>query len=130
MTKIYTKILTVLVLLLANAGAYAQVTVTNPANTTPGLAATYADLAAAITDLNIQTDITGPVIITLDVGNPQTSPAGGYVINASLPAASATNTVSISGNNNIITAPTNHTVGAINDAIFKIIGSDFIILQN
>ena len=130
MTKIYTKIFTGLLLLLANAGAYAQVTVTNPANTTPGLSATYADLATAITDLNTQTDITGPVVITLDAANPQTSPAGGYVINASLPGASATNTVTISGSNNIITAPTNHTVGAINDAFFKIIGSDYIILQN
>ena len=130
MTKIYTKIFTGLLILLANAGAYAQVTVINPANTTPGLAATYADLAAAITDLNIQTDITGPVVITLDAANPQTAPAGGYVINASLPGASAINTVTINGSNNLITAPTNHTVGALTDAFFKIIGSDFIILQN
>ncbi len=130
MTKIYTKIFTGLLLLLANAGAYAQVTVTNPANTLPGLSATYADLAAAITDLNIQTDITGPVVITLDAANPQTAPAGGYVINAALTGASATNTVTISGSNNIITAPTSHTVGALTDAFFKIIGSDFIILQN
>lgn len=130
MKKIYTKLLALLCLLIAHAGVYAQVTVTNPANTTPGLAATYTDLAAAIADLNLQTDISGPVVITLDAANPQTSPAGGYEIRPSLTGASATNTVTISGSNNIVTAPTNHTVGALTDAFFKIIGSDFIILQN
>lgn len=130
MTKIYTKILTLLFVLLANAGAYAQVTVTNPANTTPGLAPSYASLELAIADLNLQTDITGPVVITLDVANPQTAPAGGYVINASLPGASAVNTITLSGSNNMITASASHAVGALNDGFFKIIGADFILLQN
>src|SRR5688572_2129326 len=121
MKKIYTKILVGALAMLGTAGAYAQVTVTNPGNTTPGLAASYADLATAITDLNLQTSIAGAVTITLDPANPQTAPAGGYAITATLAGASATNTVTISGSSNLITAPTNHTVGALTDAFFKII---------
>ncbi len=109
--------------------AAAQVTVTNPGNTTPGLAASYGDLATAITDLNAQTAISGPVTITLDPANPQTAPSGGYAITASLAGASATNTVTIAGSANTITAPITHTVGALNDGIFKIIGSDFITIS-
>jgi hypothetical protein len=40
----------------------------------------YADLAAAITDLNTQGVGVGGVVINLVAGNPQTAPAGGYVI--------------------------------------------------
>ncbi len=61
MRKIYLLMLAICFAAMANA----QVTVTNPGNTTPGLAATYASLAAAITDLNLQTAISGPVTITL-----------------------------------------------------------------
>ncbi|HPH86173.1 MAG TPA: hypothetical protein PLC48_11970, partial [Ferruginibacter sp.] len=109
----------------------AQVTVTNPGNTTPGLAASYLTLADAITALNTQTAITGPVTITLDPGNPQTNPAGGYAITASLSGASAVNQVTITGSGNTITAPSPAgTAGALNDAIFKFIGADFMTLSN
>ncbi len=107
--------------------ASAQVTVTNPANTTPGLAATYTDLALAITDLNAQTAISGPVTITLTAGNPQTAPAGGYSISALLTGASAVNTVTIDGSANTITAGVG--VSTTTDAIFKLIGVDFLTLQ-
>lgn len=111
--------------------AAAQVTVTNPGNTTPGLALTYGSLAAAITDLNTQTAISGPVTITLDSGNPQTAPSGGYAITALLTGASAANTVTIEGSANIITAASPAgAVGALNDGFFKFIGSDFMTLQN
>lgn len=111
--------------------AMAQVTVTNPGNTTPGLAATYTSLANAITALNAQTAISGPVTISLTAGNPQTAPSGGYAITAILTGASSTNTVTINGNGNTITAPNPAgTAGNLNDAIFKFIGSDFMTLQN
>ncbi len=129
MRNIFSKLFIGLLFVLGTVSVNAQVTVTNPGNTTPGLAATYASLAAAITDFNLQTAISGPVIITLDAANPQTSPAGGYSITPILAGASSTNTVTFEGSANTITAPTTHTVGALNDAIFKIIGSDYIIIQ-
>jgi hypothetical protein len=110
-------------------GANAQVTVTNPGNTTPGLAATYTSLADAVTALNAQTAISGPVTITLDPSNPQTAPAGGYIITATLTGASNTNRVTFAGSGNTITASAAHTVGAINDGIIKIHGSDFITIS-
>ena len=108
---------------------FGQVTVTNPANTTPNLAATYTSLANAITALSGITSINGPVIITLDAGNPQTAPAGGYVIQFTA-VTTAANNITIAGNNNIITAFTPQTTGSINDAIFKLIGADYITIRD
>jgi len=130
MRKIYLVLLAVCFAAMANA----QVTVTNPGNTTPGLAATYTSLQLAIADLNVQTTITGPVIITLDPGNPQTAPVGGYLINPVLTGASATNTITFAGSSNTITAGLQVAGGtaaiASNDAVFKIIGGDWITIQN
>ncbi len=130
--KIFTRICIFAGLFLLVQGSMtAQVTVTNPGNTTPGLMATYTTLAAAITDLNAQTAISGPVTITLAASNPQTCPAGGYSITALLTGASSINTVTITGSGNTITAPSPAgTAGNLNDAIFKFIGSDFMTLQN
>ncbi len=94
-------------------------------NSGSGLAATYANLADAITALNAAT-ITDPVIITLDALNPQTAPAGGYSITAS---GSATNTIVIHGSSNTITAPSPQATGQLYDALFKIIGGDFITIE-
>ncbi|MGI8964859.1 MAG: beta strand repeat-containing protein, partial [Limisphaerales bacterium] len=114
--------------LLMGSVASAQVVVTNPGNTTPGLAATYTSLALAITDLNAQTAISGPVTITL-TGN-EIAPAGGYSITAIPSGASATNNIVIQGSSSTITASAALTSGALNDAIFKLIGADFITIQN
>ncbi|MEX1201862.1 MAG: hypothetical protein WEA59_01360, partial [Ferruginibacter sp.] len=130
MKKIYTKLLMGFLFFIGTMSANAQVTVTNPSNTTPGLAATYATLDAAIIDLNLQTAISGPVTITLDASNPQTTPAGGYSITAILAGASATNTLTIAGSGNTITAFSPQTVNSRNDAIFKIIGGDFITISS
>lgn len=108
-----------------------QVTVTGNANATPAMAATYTSLANAITALNTVTNISGPIIITLNAGNPQTAPAGGYAINFT---AATTNvgsrTVTITGNNNTITASAALTSGVLTDAIFKIVGPNFVTIQN
>ena len=76
----------------------------------------------------LQTAISGPVIITL-TGN-ETAPAGGYSITAIPTGASATNNIVIQGSSSTITAFTPQTVGNINDAIFKLIGADWITIQN
>ena len=104
------------------------VTVTNPTNTTPNLAATYTSLANAITALNTITSISGPVTITLNAGNPQPAPAGGYAIQFAA-VTTALTPIIITGNNNTITAFTPQVTGRIYDAIFKIIGADYITIQ-
>ncbi|MFN8246178.1 MAG: hypothetical protein U0T56_07345 [Ferruginibacter sp.] len=107
----------------------AQVTVTNPANTTPNLAASYTSLANAITALNGITAISGPVTISLAAGNPQTAPVGGYALTFSA-ATTATNNIVIEGNGNTITSNGGLTVNVFTDAIFKLIGVDYVTLQN
>jgi hypothetical protein len=93
-------------------------------NSGSGLAASYTSLADAITALNAAT-ISSPVVITLS--GDETAPAGGFSITAS---GDATNTIIIEGSSSTITASASHTVGAINDAIFKIIGGDYITIRN
>ena len=108
--------------------SFGQVVVTNPGNTTPALAATYTSLTNAVTALNATTNISGPVIITL-TGN-ETAPAGGYSITAIPAGASAVNNITIQGSGSIITANAALTAGNLNDAIFKLIGADFITIQS
>jgi hypothetical protein len=87
----------------------------------------YADLAAAITDLNAQGVGAGGVTLNLLAGNPQTAPAGGYSITTL--TGTAADQITLSGNGNAITASAAHTVGALNDAVFKIIGADWVTIQ-
>src|SRR6188768_820999 len=89
--------------LITNESNGQVVSVTNPTNTTPNLSATYGSLAAALTDLNTITAISGPVTITLNAANPQTPPPGGYVINFTA-ATTAVNNVTVTGSDNTITA--------------------------
>jgi hypothetical protein len=95
-------------------------------NSGSGLNPTYPDLDSAITALNGAT-ISSPVVITLDPVNPQTAPVGGYAITAQ---GDATNTILIQGSGNTITASGALVAGVLNDAIFKLVGADYITLQN
>ncbi|MBK8227825.1 MAG: hypothetical protein IPK70_11705 [Flavobacteriales bacterium] len=92
-----------------------------------GLALSYPDLATAITALNGVGTATSPTVITLDPANPQTAPAGGYTITAT---GDATNTITIAGSGNTITSSTALVVGSLHDAIFEIIGGDYITIEN
>jgi hypothetical protein len=122
------KLFTLLMVILSSWG-WGQVTVTDPGNTTPAMSATYASLALAITDVNNRTSISGPVTITLDASTPQTAPAGGYSItNTAITGGSNTNRFIFDGGGNIITAGVG--TSTTTDAFFKIIGADFITLQN
>lgn len=93
-------------------------------NSGSGLNPTYPDLATAITALNAAF-ISSPVVITL-AGN-ETAPAGGYSITAQ---GTITNTIQIIGNASTITAPTPQTSGVLTDAIFKLVGADFVTIRN
>ena len=120
MKKIYTFILGIVLTGLFVINANAQVTT----NSGSGLAPTYGSLALAITALNSAT-ITGPVVITL-TGN-ETAPAGGYSITQL--GGSATNTITIQGSSSTVTAYSPQVAGQKYDAIFKIVGGDWITIQ-
>jgi hypothetical protein len=95
----------------------------------------YATLQAAITALNTSGVGAGGVIFNVVAGNPQTAPAGGYVIGGTGSAilsgggvTSSTKTVRIQGNSNSITAFSPQAAGNVNDAIIKLIGADWITI--
>ncbi|MBK7909741.1 GEVED domain-containing protein [Candidatus Pollutiaquabacter sp.] len=93
-------------------------------NSGSGLAPSYSDLATAITALNGAT-ISSPVVITLTAN--ETAPAGGYSITAQ---GSSANTITIDGGGFTITANGTLTAGALNDALIKLVGADFVTIQN
>ncbi|MFN5982802.1 MAG: T9SS type A sorting domain-containing protein [Fluviicola sp.] len=112
--------LLLLVVLLVTNQSYAQLTGTR---NIPG---DYADLAAAITDLNTQGVGAGGVTFNLIAGNPQTAPAGGYVITAT---GTLADQITFTGNGNTVTASNALVAGQLFDGIIKIVGGDFITVQ-
>ena len=90
---------------------------------TGNAAGTYGSLAAAFTAL--PATLTANTVVTLNAGNPQTAPVGGYSITTT---GTASFSLTINGSNNTITAPA-QTAASLNDAIFKIIGGDYITIQ-
>ncbi|TAH38405.1 MAG: hypothetical protein EYC69_14720 [Bacteroidetes bacterium] len=119
-------------LFATNTNAQIAVTVTNPTNTTPNLAASYTDLATAITALN-GVVMTGPVTLTLS--GTETAPIKGYVLGTTGLSGSmnVTNTLTINGGG---TATINAGVGTAAspnsttpDAMFNILGCDYVTLD-
>lgn len=121
MKKIYLLFLSVLPVTFCNA----QLTGTK---TIPG---DYATLALAITDLNTVGVGAGGVTINMNIG--ETAPAGGYVIGGVgslvLTTSSVANPIVINGVASTITAPTPQASGNLNDAIFKLIGADWVTIN-
>lgn len=107
-------------LALASIGAFAQV------SGTKNIPGDYATLAAAITDVNGNGVGAGGVTLNLLAGNPQTTPVGGYSITAT---GTVADPIAITCNGNTITAFTPQTPGALNDAIFKLIGADYVTID-
>lgn len=103
------------------------VNVTNPANTTPNLSSSYTSLANAVNALNTITAISGPVILTCTAGS-ETAPAGGYVISY-LATTTASNNVKILGTGVTITASNAQSIGSFHDAIFEVLGADYLTIQ-
>ena len=113
------KLAFLLIIALFSVAANAQVTT----NSGSGLAATYPTLKDAIDALNLAT-ISSPVAITL-TGN-ETAPVGGYAITAS---GTVANAILIKGVTSTITANGSLVAGTFTDAIFKIIGGDYITID-
>ncbi|XZF13385.1 T9SS type A sorting domain-containing protein [Chitinophagaceae bacterium MMS25-I14] len=91
--------------------------------------ATYANLGAVITALNTQGVGAGGVIINLTAGNPQTAPSGGYLLGSTTLNASTsiTQTITINGNGNTVTAPVGTSTSL--DGIFIIRGTDYVSIN-
>lgn len=110
------------------------VTVTNPGNTTPNLAASYSSFASALTDLNAVSAMTGPVILTLSTGS-ETAPIKGFVIGSATlnPVLSATNTVTINTSGGTVTI--NAGIGtatpstASPDGMLYLNGADYVTID-
>lgn len=120
--KITTSFVIVLLYLIEIHNANAQLTGTK------NILGDYATLENAINDLNTQGVGTGGVTLNLIASNPQTAPSGGYAITTL--SGSASDQIIIEGNSNTITSFSPQTTGALNDAIFKIIGSDYVTIRN
>jgi hypothetical protein len=108
--------------------AQLSVTVTNPSNATPALAASYTTLADAVTALSASIAFSGQVILTC-AGTSEVAPNGGYLIQFT-GATTGTNNVIIDGASTTVTAAAAPTIGVRSDAIFKIIGSDYVTIRN
>jgi hypothetical protein len=108
-------------LLVATFYSFAQVTT----NGGGGLNANYPSLASAITALNgLGTPATS---VLINVTNDEVAPAGGFLITATGgPFANIT----IDGGGKKLTASPAHGAGSLTDAVIKVVGGDFIILQN
>ena len=121
-------ILMLLFVLFAGSNALGQVTVTASTGTT--LSASYTTLAAAITAINDGTTHTGTVLCQVIAGHTEIAPAGGFAITAT---GSTGNTITFvkngSGVNPEFTASPALTAGSLTDAVFKIVGSDFITID-
>jgi gliding motility-associated-like protein len=105
-----------------------SVTVTGNTNASPNLNPTYTSLASAVSALNSVTTFSGPVTLTCEAGN-ETAPAGGYEIQFSGTTTSI-NTVVINTSGVVnITASASNTLGSLTDALFKIIGCDYVSIS-
>lgn len=93
-------------------------------NGASGMLASYGSLAGALSDLNAIGTVTANVVITLE--DNETAPVGGYTITATGTAGA---TITINGAAFTITAA-QQTGGSTNDAVFKIIGSDYLTLRD
>jgi hypothetical protein len=91
----------------------------------------YASIAAFVTDLNTQGVGAGGVMLDIPSGYTETAPAGGFLITAT---GTSGNNIIITSTGGaplpIITASSSLTAGLLNDAIFKIVGGDYITISN
>jgi hypothetical protein len=109
---------------LQSFNAFAQLTGTKTVG--GGGTPDYATIALAISDLNAQGVGPGGVTFNVAAIHTETAPANGYIITAT---GTSTNTIVFQGNGSTITAGL-QTAGTQHDAIFKIVGGDYITIQN
>ncbi|HLO54419.1 MAG TPA: hypothetical protein VK169_09030 [Saprospiraceae bacterium] len=94
------------------------------------MSATYATLATAVSAVNGGTH-TGTIVCTVNDGYTETAPTGGFSITAT---GTVSNTITFTRSNSggsrpVFTAFLNPPAGQRNDAVFKIIGGDYITID-
>ncbi len=91
----------------------------------------FSTVAAAITYVNTNgTSGTGDVRFNIAAGYTETAPVGGFSITASgVPSRRIVFAKSGSGVNPTFTAATGLTAGSLTDAIFKLVGADYVTLD-
>ncbi|MBC7411579.1 MAG: hypothetical protein H7331_03895, partial [Bacteroidia bacterium] len=99
-------------------------------NITIGTTAGYATLANAVDSLNLY-GVTVPTTIKIPVGYIETAPVGGFRITATGTIANPIIITGLTGGAKpVITANTTNIAGTLTDAIIKIVGGDFITINN
>lgn len=106
-----------------------SVTVTGNTNATPALAGSYSSLADAITDLNLVTSLSGPVVFELAAGTSENTAAQYNITLAGDLANAITFQKSGVGANPVLNrtdagSNTTSTVGGLGDAVIRIDGTD------
>lgn len=132
MRKIYLMLLALCFAAVTN--AQISVTVTGNTNTTPNLAASYSSMAAAITDLNLVTSMSGPVVFGLAAGTTESVTSQLTITTAGNASYSITFQKSGAGANPKVTrtdagSNTTSTLGGLGDGIIRIDGTDNIIFD-
>ena len=92
--------------------------------------ANYPSIDAFIADLNLVGVGPGGVTLSVPAGYTETAPAGGFVITATGTAADQITIAGAGLPQPVITASGTLTAGALNDGIFKLIGSDYVTIAN
>lgn len=130
MRKVYLLLTAVFSLFFLQVKSQITVTVTGNTNTTPNLLASYPNLAAALTDLNAVTAMSGPVSMAL-TGSEIVPPTGLTIGSASLnPALSSTNTITITGPATLTAGVGTATpASAAPDGILALNGADYITIN-
>ncbi len=121
--------LVLIFLMLFTLFAEAQVTVTSTTGSASP-SSSYTTLEIALGKINDGVSHTGTIVCDVLAGHIETAPATGYLITATgTAAAPITFQKSGSGVNPKFTGNSLVTSGALNDAIFKIVGADFITID-
>ncbi|MEW6772433.1 MAG: T9SS type A sorting domain-containing protein [Bacteroidota bacterium] len=114
------KLITTIIAGLSSASLFAQL------NGTYNIPGSYASLAAAISDLNLQ-GISGPVTFSIVGPYAETSPVGGYTITATGTSANPITITATGGATITAYAGGTGTPGtAVQDGIFHVAGGDYI----
>ncbi len=127
-TKLMGFVLLFMLSLFGSYQGFAQINVTSSSGS--ATVASYTSLEAAITAINDGSIHSGTVLCAVAAGYTETAPAGGFVITAT---GSAGNTITFAksgaGANPLFTASGTLTAGSLTDAVFKIMGGDYITID-
>jgi|GEM_PF-4771354 len=120
--KNYISLICLIVCAFANNG-YAQVSGTK----TIGI--DYATIQSFVLDINTNGIGAGGVKLLVPSGYAETAPAGGFAITATGTVSDSIIIQSVGTPLPVIMSSSVHTTGALTDAIFKLIGSDYVMIK-